>query len=85
MPDNWKRINVAQQRSSDKIIVLIGSSKEFETGSNQPGDNIWTLGSVIFDYNAQGQAAKYIRKFITENYKAEVAFRKKMEVEKKAE
>ena len=46
--EEWLSINVAQQRSSDSILIVHGSNFDHQT--NQPGDQEWEANRVCFDY-----------------------------------
>jgi len=59
---NWKRICVAQHRSSDSILVISGPHKEFDD-HNQPSEEVWRNG-VHFHFNEQKKAAEFIKKEI---------------------
>jgi len=60
----WKKICVAQQRSSDSILIIAGNSMEFDN-NNQPSEEIWP-SRITFSYNEQNKAAKYIKDQIME-------------------
>ena len=44
---NEKALNFAQQRNSDSIVIVAGSSRhDFDTSTNSPSDSAWEKGRV---------------------------------------
>jgi hypothetical protein len=77
--EEWKRINIAQNRNSDDIVVIVGVPNDFELGNNQPYEETWK-NRRLFRYDEQQNAADYIKAIIVEAYKSEVI---KQEAKKK--
>lgn len=65
--ENWKKIAVAEHRSSDSIIVASGPCSEFDNQTNQMSDKVWEQ-QRFFGYGKQDEAAEYIKKEINETY-----------------
>ena len=73
--ENWKRVNVAQYRSSDDIVVIFGGYCDFDLQTNQPNEDAYK-SRKFFKYNEQKKAADYIKSLIVEAYKFEVELMK---------
>jgi hypothetical protein len=58
--------NIAQQRSSDGILIIYGNMLDFNITTNQPNDNIWVNNRKDFSYNEILQAAEFICDMIKE-------------------
>ena len=68
--ENWKRVNVAQNRNSDDIVVIFGGYHDFDFRTNQPNEDAYK-SRTFFKYNEQKKAADYIKSLIVEAYKFE--------------
>lgn len=71
--EQWKHICVAQQRSSDDIIVISGPYNEFDITTNIPSDRVFS-NRVCFRYDEQDKAAEYIYKVIIESATRKIRF-----------
>lgn len=69
--EGWKRINIAQNRNSDDIVIMVGSRNDFTFGTNQPTEETYH-NRHLFRYDEQQKAADYIKGVIVEAYKSEV-------------
>lgn len=62
-------LTVAQQRSSDEILVVIGAGIDFDVATNSPSEKLWERdGSKnYFRYDEVDKAAKFIEEFLKKN------------------
>lgn len=67
--ENWKRVNVAQNRNSDDIVVIFGSHHDFDFRTNQPNEYAYK-SCEFFKYNEQKKAADYIKSVIVKTYES---------------
>ena len=63
--DSSKAVLIAQQRSSDEILLVCGILRDFDFQTNQPSEELWNIGRVHFDPKDVKKAAKHIEKFLT--------------------
>ena len=61
-----KGVAIAQQRSSDEILVVCGSDRDFDTQTYQPSDELWDRAGARthFHYDEIEKAAKHIEKYL---------------------
>ena len=43
----------AQQRNSDMVLVVAGTSRDFDVTTNQPSDEIWETGRKEFNHDEE--------------------------------
>lgn len=81
-----KSIVVAQQRSSDDILIVAGTGSDFDFQTNHPSDDIWHKDGARthFNYNEKEKAARYIETLLGIKNKAAKTIPKKVkEIESK--
>jgi len=85
--DKGKHIVVAQQRSSEQILIVAGPSRDFDFQTNQPSDDIWYKDGARthFDYNDVEKAARHIETLLGIENKAAKTISKKAKNSKKVE
>ena len=59
-------IVIAQQRSSDDILVVCGDAQYFDVQTHQPSDKLWEKEGARFHFHYKDveKAAKHIEKFL---------------------
>jgi hypothetical protein len=81
-----KSIVVAQQRSSDDILIVAGTCSDFDFQTNHPSDDIWDKDGARthFNYNEKEKAARYIETLLGIENKVAKTIPKKAKKAKKA-
>ena len=61
-----KALTVAQQRTSDNIIIIAGHHNDFDVTTNSPSEQLWNKDGArhYFRYNEVDEAAKFIKKYL---------------------
>lgn len=61
-----KGVAIAQQRNSEDILVVCGTSTDFDFQTHQPSDELWDRDGarVHFRYDEVDKAARYIENFL---------------------
>ena len=77
-----KQIVIAQQRSSDQILIVSGTPSDFDYQTNHPSDDIWPRegARTHFNYNEIEKAARYIETLLGVESKVKSEPKKKVEV-----
>lgn len=64
--DFSRGVNVAENRSSDDIVVICGTRFDFDNQTNQANEKCWE-NRKYFRYDKVDEAAKFIASYLTGN------------------
>ena len=67
--EDWLSINIAQQRSSDSILIVHGT--QFNLQTNHPGNKEWFLNHRTFGYCDYKEVVNHIMGLLNERWAGE--------------